>query len=172
MEEHHSFALASHTCPDYLLLNVFLKGERARSNSHPQATFGKIMFCHNEGSTRETETSMVLEDPNFSIIRVKGMVVQSLLSINLLRNRNFFVIFFCASDGSVAITASQQKAMICEMPRQPTIPSLRNSALPGEFCGSQAGEKSYPAVCQPSFLENKNFAGPVKDLLPILISRQ
>lgn len=101
--EHRSFALPSHTRD-----LPFLKGERARSNSHAQITLAKIKCCcHNEGSTRETETSMVPGDPNFSIARVKGMVVQSLLSINLPINSNSFEIFFCASDSSVTITASQ-----------------------------------------------------------------
>lgn len=90
------------------------------------------------------------------------MVVESLLSINLLMNSNSYVIFFCDSNVAVTITASQQKAMIWEMPRQPTTPSLRNSALPwpwqDEFCGAQAGEKPYPAVWQSSGLENENFA--------------
>lgn len=44
-------------------------------------------------------------------------------------NTNSLVIFFHASDGSVTVTASQQKAMTCKMPRQPTTLSLRNSAL-------------------------------------------
>lgn len=60
---------------DHLLLNVFLKGERAKSNNHPHTTLGKTMYCHHEGSARETATSMVLEDPNFLIKRVKGTVV-------------------------------------------------------------------------------------------------
>lgn len=74
---------------------------------------------------------MVLEDPNFSITRVNGMVVESLLSLNLLMNSNSYVIFFCDSNVLVTITASQKKTMIWDMPRQPTIPSLRKSALLG-----------------------------------------